>query len=197
MERIPTIGPEELATLPRPFSFPALSVSPVPFSEDVLAAHAETHLLILTPKAPEITINWFREQFGVDPTNEPCMYNQDWYLKEDFASKASLDGTWHLIRKSVLEETRAKAPAEIVASLVGERFPSALTLTFTFFAWYLLRGEALWRHDFLWTADTDHNGDHIYVGRYEDPTGVNKKGFNIHRHLSLRSAYSAAPEVIG
>ena len=189
------IGPKELRSLewlPKSdFSAPE-----IPFSDDVLRTHANTHILIFTPATPEITINWLREKFGVDPAHEPCMYNQDWYLKEDFANR-TLDGKWHLIRKEVLEDARAMPPEEVELTLVGERFPMAVTLAFTFFAWHALKKEVLWKHDFLWCSDTDHNGDRIYVGRYEDPTGVNKNGFNVHRHLSLRSAYSAAPEIVG
>jgi hypothetical protein len=106
-----------------------------------------------------------------------------------------LDGKWHLIRKEVLEDARAKRPDEIETSLKGESFPTAVTYAFTFFACWFLKGEKLWNHDFLWCSDRDHNNDRIYVGRYEDPTGVNKNGFNIHRHLSLRSIYSTAPEI--
>lgn len=169
----------------------------VPFSESILKSRAHSHVLIYTPFSTEITINWFREHLGVDPTNEPCMYNQDWYLKEDFAGVTSLDGAWHLIQKEVREDIRARRPDEIETLFDHERFPTAITCTFTFFVWWMLSGgERLWKHDFLWCSDRDHNNDRVYVGRYEDPTGVNKNGFNIHRHLALRPAYSAAPEVI-
>lgn len=196
MERIATIGVRELEALPVPFMFKDIQVPEVPFTPQTLEERKETHLLIYTPAASTITINWFREQFGTDPGKELCMYNQDWYLKENFASTDTLDGRWHLIPKMVREDLRAKRPDEIESHLSGEVFPKAITLTFTFFAWHLLYGETLWKHDFLWCSDRDHNGDRIYVGRYVDPTGVNKNGFNIHRHLSLRSAYSAAPEII-
>ena len=197
-----TIGPEELQKMLAPFSFRDLDAPEVPFRADVLEAHVDTHILVFTPSAfadgTPVTINEIRERMGIDPENsEPCMYNQDWYLKEDFASKETPDGKWHLIRKEVLEEARAKRPEEIEAALAtDESFPSAVTLTFAFFAyWFATGGERLWNHDFLWCRDRDHNGDRIYVGRYEDPTGTNKDGFNIHRHLALRPSYSVAPEV--
>ncbi len=193
------IGPEELRRLP----FKCAEDAPVvPFSDDVLKKHAETHILIFTPAADAggepITLNSLRDVFGIDPERgEPCFYNQDWYLKENFASKGSLDGAWHLLRKDVLEDARAKPPEDIEVALPSnETFPNAVTCAFAFFAhWYASEGKALWKHDFVWCSDRDHNGDRIYVGRYEDPSGVNKNGFNVHRHLSLRPAYSAAPEI--
>lgn len=196
-----TIGPKELSTLP----FKCGENAPaVPFYDDVLKKNADTHLLIFTPRTyadgTPITLNSLRERFGIDPVaSEPCMYAQDWYLKEDFASKTSLDGKWHLVRKDVLEDARAKSPEDIEGSLrTGEAFPNAVTCAFAFFAyWFATGDEVLWKHDFVWCSDRDHNGDRVYVGRYEDPAGINKNGFNIHRHLSLRPAYSAAPEITG
>src|SRR3989344_3859430 len=117
-------------------------------------------------------------------------------LKGELAN-APPDGKWHLIRKAVREDARAKRPEDIQSTLSGEQFPSAITAAFAFFAWWHLSGgEKLWKNDFLWCSDTDHSGDRIYVGRYEDPDGINKNGFNVHRHLSLRPSHSAAPEVV-
>ena len=189
------IGPEELKQLPF-LSGENVDAPDIPFAKNVLAEYTNTHILIFTPRIQWITLNGLREKFGIDPAQkEPCMYNQDWYLKEEFAN-LSLDGRWHLLRKNVLEDTRARRPEEIEASLIGEGFPNAVTAAFTFFAWWHLKNEMLWRHDFLWCSDRDHNGDRIYVGRYEDPTGINKNGFNIHRYLTLGNTFSVAPEIV-
>lgn len=194
------IDPGQMAALNLKGTSFAPEMSSVPFTEETLRENGGTHILIYAPRTyadgKPVTLNSLRDIFGTNSSfNEPCFYNQDWYLKEDFAN-TSLDGKWHVIRKEVLEGARAKEPEEIQKSLIDEKFPSAVLSTFTFFVWWLLRKDVLWRHDFLWCSDRDHNGDRIYVGRYEDPTDMNKNGFNIHRHLSLRSAYSAAPEII-
>lgn len=195
MERIPTLGAEELRRLPF-LAGENLDASEIPFSDEALEQRASSHILVFTPRIERLTIVGLRELFGTDPAKrEPCMYNQDWYLNEAFANTPP-DGKWHLVHKAVLEDARAKLPETIESSLSAEQFPSAVTCAFTFFAWYLAKDEMLWKHDFLWCSDRDHNGDRIYVGRYEDPSGVNKNGFNVHRHLSLRSEYSAAPEVV-
>jgi len=57
------------------------------------------------------------------------------------------------------------------------------------------QGGLLWKSDFIWCSDKDKNGDQIYVGRYRDPLGVNKNGFNIHRHLKIRNYYGLAPVI--
>lgn len=191
-----TIGPEELGKLPW-LHGENLTAPPMPFSEKVLAEHDKTHILIFTPAIPSLTIVGLRERFGADPSKrEPCMYNQDWYLKEDFANVPP-DGKWHLVRKEVLDEARGKQPDDIASNLSSETLPSTITAALTFFAWHELHGEPLWKNDFLWCSDRDHNGDRIYVGRYIDPEGINKNGFNVHRHLSIRPSFSVAPEITG
>jgi hypothetical protein len=192
----------ELSALAWPLSLNLVAEPEVPFSSETLVRCARSHLLVFTPatyaNGERITLNSLRDRFGFDPARfEPCFYNQDWYLKEKFAAVDALDGKWHLLQKDVLEDARSKLPEQIESALRKEEsFPTAVTCAFVFFAWwYHADGQRLWNHDFVWCSDRDQNGDRIYVGRYTDPTGVNRNGFNVHRHLVLRSAYSAAPEM--
>ena len=200
------IGPEELKKIFRklniadPFSLgkiPAIKID-----EKTAKKIARNYILILgIPKnnqGKKLTINEMRNFFGLDPSKkEPCFYNQDWYLKEKFASQTNLKFKWYLINKSVFSKTRGKNPQEIIKNFSKlENFPSAILTVFSFFAyWFLNKEKRLWKNDFIWCDDKDKNGDRIYVGRYEDPKKINKNGFNIHRHLSLRSCYGAAVQV--
>jgi hypothetical protein len=193
------IGPEAFVVSPLLF---ATAVPDIPYEMETLARCKDTYVLLYGPSVFQdgtpVTLNALRECLGMDPAvYEPCMYNQDWYLKEAFAAEVTPGDCWHLIQKDVREDVRAKRPEEIEAQLSEqERFPTAIVCALAFFGyWYATNGERLWNHDFVWCGDLDHNGDRIYVGRYEDPTGVNKNGFNIHRHLALRPAYSAAMEI--
>lgn len=165
----------------------------VPFEESVLQkAGQEGYILVWCPSSiagHAITLRFLREHFGIDPAiSEPCFYNQDWYLAEAFMDQP-LDNSWHLIKKEVLEESRAVQPGDLLGA--GCSFPPAVVCAWTFFAWYYARNEYLWWHDFVWCSDVDHNGDRIYVGKYHDIDGVNKNGFSIHRHLALRPCYAA------
>lgn len=167
--------------------------APVPFDDSVLKkAEQEGYILIWCPSViagQAITLRFLRDCFGTDPAvSEPCFYNQDWYLAEAFMD-LPLDNSWHLIKKSVLEDSRAVQPGVLLES--GCSFPPAVVCAWTFFAWYYARNEFLWWHDFVWCSDTDHNGDRIYVGKYHDIDGVNKNGFSIHRHLALRPCYAS------
>jgi hypothetical protein len=195
------IGPDEVkkvANLSKMKTIPS-----IPYSEECLNKFKNEYILIIGCSKDKynkpLTINRMRYFYGLDPTlKEPCFYNQDWYLKEDFANKTTLENKWYLIKKTVVEKTRGKRPDEIIANLSkNENLPSAILTAYTFFAYYLLNnGKMLWKNDFIWCSDRDHNEDIIYTGRYIDPSGVNKNGFNIHRHLAIRPVYGLAPQII-
>ena len=136
-----------------------------------------------------LSIQTFRTHFGVNPDiSEPCFYNQDWYLKEDFIDK-TLESRWYLIKREVIESSRAVQPIDLINQNMN--FPSAILCVYTFFAYFYANCKILWPYDFIWCSDFDHNGDRIYVGKYHDIDEVNKNGFSIHRHLALRSCYAA------
>ena len=187
------IGPDEL----RPFVERLGWEGEIPVPEmnyplTELEKYANDYILVMgLPRIgnKEITIRSLREVFGVDPdVSEPCFYNQDWYMHEDFIDR-TLDPRWYLVRKQVVEDSRAVMPEQLMADSYA--FPSAILCAFAFFAYYFCYGEHLWYHDFVWCSDTDHNGDRIYVGKYHDVDGVNKNGFSVHRHLALRQCYAA------
>jgi hypothetical protein len=162
------------------------------YSQEQLEQCAEDYLLVMG--VPEIggkavTIRTLREAFGFDPDeSEPCFYNQDWYMHEDFIDR-TLEPRGYLVRRQVVESSRAVMPEQLMADSYA--FPSAILCAFAFFAYYFQYGDHLWYHDFVWCCDTDHNGDRIYVGKYHDVDGVNKNGFSVHRHLALRQCYAA------
>ena len=189
------LGGDELQPLLQALGFPSLFLeeTPIPFDADTLQkAASEGCILVWCPASLEgtaVTLRFLRDRFGIDPAvSEPCFYNQDWYLAEAFMDRP-LDGAWHLIRKDVMESSRAVQPADLLKT--GCSFPPAVLCAWVFFAWYFARNQYLWWHDFVWCSDTDHNGDRVYVGKYHDIDGVNKNGFSVHRHLALRSCYGA------
>lgn len=194
------IGYDELYTIRKEMGIlvPSIDINQVPdipYPEELLTKLSNDYILILgsqfyQDKSP-LTIMKLREHFGIDPhISEPCFYNQDWYLNEKFANQKHLENKWYLIKKNVYEEGRGKSPQEI-KNTHKILFPSAILACYTFFTYYFVNnGEILWKYDYIWCEDYDHNGDQIYVGRYEDPDGINKNGFSIHRHLAIRRGYS-------
>lgn len=183
------IGVEELKTITM-LNFQIDRIPDIPYSIDELTKKKDTYLLILGVShfhdGTSVTIRNLRKVFGCEPAEtEPCFYNQDWYDQESFID-IPMEDRWFLIRKNVFEDSRAVQPNELVEKYV---FPSAITCTYSFFVTWLTLEYKLWYHDFVWCNDVDHNGDRIYVGKYNDVDGVNRNGFSIHRHLNLRQCY--------
>lgn len=193
------VGIDELAPflLKLGFSDFDKKIPEIEYSLDVLKKHSLDYLLVLgisDVDGDRITIKKMRDVFGLTPeTGEPCFYNQDWYLKEDFIDN-TLEFKWYLIKKGVCENSRAEHPNELISK--GLKFPSAILCSYTFFAYYLAYNIILWEHEFVWCSDFDHNEDMIYVAKYSDSLGMNKNGFSIHRHLALKKWYCAT-NVIG
>nr|WP_294794080.1 hypothetical protein [uncultured Mucilaginibacter sp.] len=187
------IGADELNKISEALAVKIPEIVPqLPFDVKTLEGLNSDYLLILGVSqlrdGRPLTINALRNIFGTnDGLNSPCFYNQDWYLNEEFIN-VPLVQQWYLVRKNVIEETRAVNPDLILKS---HSFPSAILCTYAFLASWFHSGKILWEFDFVWCSDKDHNGDRIYVGKYRDIDGVNKDGFSIHRHLSLRNCYGA------
>ena len=191
------IGPDELRPLMEKLGESVeLEIPELNYPMEALEKYSQDYILIMgLPRigSHEMTIRSLREVFGVDPElGEPCFYNQDWYLHEDFID-LPLEARWYLIRKDVVEASRAVMPEQLMSQQMA--FPMAIRAAYTFFAYYFQTGEYLWYHDFVWCCDLDHNGDRIYVGKYHDIDGVNKNGFSVHRHLALRSCYAAVDAI--
>ena len=189
------IGKDELKPFFKALGFGEVEIqeSPIQYSDAELRKTANDGYILIygvvAVKGQNITLKFLREKFGVNPDeSEPCLYNQDWYMKEDFMD-LTLEDRWYLIKKDVFEESRAVMPGDLTQQ--GLIFPPAILCGYTFFAYYYAHNAYLWWHDFVWCCDTDHNGDRIYVGKYHDIDGVNKNGFSIHRHLALRPRYGS------
>lgn len=162
----------------------------IPYSEKELIEKKDEYVLIYKASklndGKDVTLRALIDIFGKDPDiKEPCFYNQDWYEKESFIDRPLEEG-WFLIRRKVLEKSRAVQPTELIEKHV---FPQAIICAYAFFTCWLCLDIKLWYHDFIWCDDLDHNGDRVYVGKYHDVDGINKNGFSIHRHLALRNCY--------
>ena len=188
------LGPDEVRCLMEKFEdgYSFNEVPQITYSWDVLEKCAKDGYILVMgvpeiyPQNKKLTIRTLRDKFGYDPdAAEPCFYNQDWYERENFIDCQMREG-WFLIRKNVYEESRGVFPQELINKFT---FPSAVSCVYAFFTAWLTKDIRLWYHDYVWCIDTDHNGDRIYVGKYHDVDGINKDGFSIHRHLSLRSCY--------
>jgi hypothetical protein len=190
------IGPDELNCISEHMELMIPDpVPPIPFLMETLESCQENYILVLATSNWKngniLNINSLRNHFGWNPAKyEPCFYNQDWYVKESFATQTILTH-WLMVKKSVEDPLRGVDPAnEILSRFEKKVFLKAVDAVYLFFVWNLARGEFLWSNDYVWCSDLDKNGDRIYIGKYSDPNGINKNGLEIHRHLRIRDNYS-------
>ena len=160
------IGPDEVKPLLERIGAGEIAIPELNYSLEELEQYAKDYLLVMglpSVGGKPVTIRTLREAFGVDPdASEPCFYNQDWYMHEDFIDR-QMDARWYLLRKEVVEASRAVMPEQLMAE--DYAFPTAILCAYAFFAYWFCYDEKLWYHDFVWCSDTDHNGDRIYVGK--------------------------------
>lgn len=184
------IGTDELERMKSLDLLIPSDVPDIPFAVEELETKKSDYFLILGinrfTDGSLVNIKKMISIYGKNPSeSEPCFYNQDWYNQEEFI-ETSMEEGWYLIRKNVYANSRAIQPNELMEKYT---FPSAVRCVYSFFVAWEAKNIKLWLHDFVWCSDVDHNGDRIYVGKYHDVDGVNKNGFSIHRHLSLRPCY--------
>jgi hypothetical protein len=120
------IGIDELLKIKEKFPLEIPNEIPeIDIPNDVLLMNRKTHILILCLKNfnnANLNILTLREFFGISHKIEPNFYNQDWYLKEDFAN-STLKVEWKLIQKAVIDDTRGVSPEVLRQSF---SWPSAI-----------------------------------------------------------------------
>ena len=141
------IGKDELKSFFKALGFgdKEIQEKPIEYSDsDLQKAAKDGYILIYGVDqidGQNITLRFLRDKFGVNPdVSEPCLYNQDWYLKEDFMD-LFLNAQWYLIKKDVYEDSRAVMPGDLTKR--GLNFPPANLCGYTFFAYFYARNEYL------------------------------------------------------
>jgi len=168
----------------------------IPFTIEELNSLEDDYILLLAYSGKEcsapLNIKRFIRTFGYKSgKGTPHFYNQDWYINEQFTD-TELSHGWYLVKKDIIPSTVAVNPTDILAAHKEIKFPLAILCVYTFFAnFFYTKGELLWKDSFIWCADTDVNGDSIYVGKYDNSLNLNNDGFSIHRHLSITKNYAA------
>tara|TARA_B100001113_G_C21076752_1_gene608022 strand:- start:404 stop:1054 length:651 start_codon:yes stop_codon:yes gene_type:complete len=192
------IGPNELNNISENSGLEKIinlnSIPVLDLSEQELKNLKDNNLILLLvyPKMKNkkfLSLKNLKDFYGSNRMDSVGFYNQDWYINQSFYLSEICNPIWYTIPKDIDNQTRGKLPK---SNLESNKLPSALILAYCFFIYNLIsKGHILWKHDYLWCSDFDHNQDMIYVGRYSDPEGINNNGFSIHRHLKISSLYGS------
>jgi uncharacterized protein YfkK (UPF0435 family) len=146
-------------------------LSKIPFSEETLQEHRNTHVLVplFSTTASELE-DLFYHMFG--DYNQVC-------LDEGDISKKESTG-WHLVRLSIVPDSVSKSYSEQVSLLnKKERVPTACILIYTIIAYSLCRKQKLFTGYKVRVKSKDEDGDYVIINTYYEDEGFEvEMGYN-------------------
>ena len=132
----------------------------VPFTEPVLEAHKDTHILVAVFP---LSILGIRGLFK----DQPLFYEQDWYNKEAFA-KDKGKVSWRLIRKTPVADSTDKTWDEQQKLLSpDEETPQAQVMVYTIIGHFKATGEHLFGNVYVRCSNIDSDGLRVSVGYFD------------------------------
>ena len=135
----------------------------IPFSEEVLTACKDTHVLVAVVPLTILDIRAIAKK----QSDHTLFYSQDWYDKQAFANEKAELG-WHLIRKTPVENSTSKNWKEQQALLSkDEEAPTASVLVYTIIGHFLATGERLFEKVYVRTSNLGSGGGHVNVGVFD------------------------------
>jgi len=179
-------SPEQVASALNPFrkrvGLPEL-VPPqgveIPYSDEVLKKHADGKWLLIYSYG--LSLREQRQMVGVDPNHQPCVYNNDWWLKQKEDSWATkgvkpgwylvcLEGrygsqTWQSQEESIQKEW-GQDYDRADEHLMGEAYLSA----------FLITRERPLGNFYHWGKSLGSDGSRVGVGRF-DRVGLYVDGY--------------------
>ncbi len=166
------------------------ALAEVPYSEDVLIASKETHVLVARFPLSILDIRGKVER--------PLFRNHEaaWYNNEAFAKDRG-EVSWHLVREIPVLESIGKTWNEQQALLGGQdETPSAQVLVYVIIGHYLTTGERLFEKVYVRTSSVDSDGDRVLVGYFDAEGLLVNLCWDAYRYsnLGVASARQLSPE---
>lgn len=132
----------------------------IPFSEEVLTACKDTHVLVAVLPMTILEVR--------GKVEKKLFYSHEdaWYNNQAFANEKAELG-WHLIRKTPVENSTAKNWREQQALLSkDEETPTARIMVYTMIGHFLAAGERLFEKIYVRCVDLDSDGYRVLVGDF-------------------------------
>jgi hypothetical protein len=135
----------------------------IPWSEEVLRACKDTHVLIATFALSVLDVRGIARKL-----DQTLFYNQeDWYDKQAFAAYKGEIG-WQLVRKEPIANSTSKTWNEQQALLSkDEETPNARVVVQTAIGHFLATGERLFEKVYVRCVDLDSGGHRVCVGHFD------------------------------
>lgn len=131
----------------------------IPFSEAVLYACRDTHVLVAVFPLSILEIR--------GKITSELFYDQSWYNKKSFAKDRG-DVSWQLVRRTPVSDSMSKTWDEQQALLgKDEETPIARIVVYTTIGLFLATGERLFEKIYVRCLDIASDGNRVYVGRFD------------------------------
>lgn len=138
------------------------ALAEVPFSEEVLRASKDTHVLVAVFPLSILDIRGITRKLE----NQTLFYKQDWYDKQAVAKDKGEVG-WQLVRKEPIANSTSKTWNEQQVLLSkDEETPTARIVVYTVVGHFLATGERLFEKIYVRCVDLDSDGDRVSVGYF-------------------------------
>ena len=148
----------------------------VPFSEEVLNASKDTHILVAVFPLSILHIRGHARK----QSDRTLFYDQDWYNGQSFAKEKGEVG-WQLVRKEPVANSTSKNWNEQQALLSkDEETPKAQVVIYTMIGHFLATGERLFEKVYVRCSDLGSYGNRVFVGFFDD------KGLDVYLWRDIR-----------
>lgn len=138
------------------------ALAEVPFSEEVLRASKDTHVLVAVFPLSILDIRGITRKLE----NQTLFYKQDWYDKQAVAKDKGEVG-WQLVRKEPIANSTSKTWNEQQVLLSkDEETPTARIVVYTVVGHFLATGERLFEKIYVRCVDLDSDGRRVVVGYF-------------------------------
>ncbi len=142
------------------------ALATVPFSDEVLEACKETHVLVA---GYPMTILKIREKAKRAKKGKLFYSGEDpWYNNENFARQAKVEVRWYLISKTPVDKSINKSWSVQQNQLNSQaETPKACVMVYTIIGHFFNTGERLFKRIYVRCSDLDSDGDRVGVGSFD------------------------------
>lgn len=151
------------------------ALATVPFSDEVLEACKDTHILVAGYPMSLIQL-----QSKANKAKKGKLFytpSGGWYEDQAFATKTKVEVRWYLIRKKPVDGSTGKSWGKQQGLLKDESTPTACVMVYTIMGHFLNTGERLFENIYVRCSDIDSSGELVYVG-YFDADGLRVSGYS-------------------
>ena len=140
----------------------------VPFSEEVLRACKDTHILVAYIPISIVSVRAKTANIELPENHQHIFFKQDWY-DENAVGNGESELKWYLVLKTPVPDSKSKlwqAQKILVDSTKTDEVPEANVMVYTIIGHFLETGVRLFENEHVRTNTLCPRGGHVHVGPF-------------------------------